>query len=151
MLPISWAGILLMILAAGFFVAEPFVPSHGALTLAGAVSFVFGALLLFEPAGSAYEVSLPVAIAIAGAIGVFMALAVAKIWQVRRRPATTGIQTIVGERGVVRRNGYVQINGELWRAHAADDEVLPPGQEVQVEAIEDGLTLEVRPVESASA
>jgi membrane-bound serine protease (ClpP class) len=150
-LPISWAGILLMILAAGFFGAEPFVPSHGALTLAGAVSFVFGALLLFEPAGSAYQVSLPVVISIAAAISLMMAFAVAKIVQVRRRPATTGIQTIVGEHGVVRRDGYVQVRGELWRAHAPDDEPLPLGQEVEVEAIEDGFTLAVRPVETASA
>jgi hypothetical protein len=50
-LPVSWAGLLLMALAAGFFVAEAFVPSHGALALAGAVSFVVGALMLFDPAG----------------------------------------------------------------------------------------------------
>ena len=49
-LPISWAGILLMLLAAGFFVAELFVPSHGALTLAGGVMFAIGALMLFDPA-----------------------------------------------------------------------------------------------------
>jgi membrane-bound serine protease (ClpP class) len=150
-LPISWAGILLMILAAGFFGAEPFVPSHGALTLAGAASFVIGSLLLFEPAGSAYQVSLPVVIAIAATISLFMAFAVTKIVQIRRRPATTGVQAIVGEHGVVRRDGYVQVRGELWRAHTTDDEPLPPGQEIEVEAIEDGLTLAVRPVESANA
>ena len=61
-LPVNWAGVLLMLLAAGFWAAEPFVMSHGALALAGAVSFVFGALLLFDPAGSDYQVSLPVAI-----------------------------------------------------------------------------------------
>jgi membrane-bound serine protease (ClpP class) len=50
-LPVSWAGLLLMLFAVGFFVAEAFVPSHGALALAGAVSFVIGALMLFDPAG----------------------------------------------------------------------------------------------------
>ena len=50
-LPVSIAGLLLMLLAAGFFVAEAFIVSHGALTLAGAVTFVIGALLLFDPAG----------------------------------------------------------------------------------------------------
>ncbi|MDQ3874568.1 MAG: nodulation protein NfeD, partial [Actinomycetota bacterium] len=72
-LPVSWAGILLMLLAAGFFAAEPFVPSHGALSLAGATSFVFGALLLFDPAGPAYEVSLPVVLAIAATLALSMA------------------------------------------------------------------------------
>ena len=75
-LPVSAAGVLLMLLAAGFFVAELFVTSHGALTLAGAVTFVIGALLLFDPAGPAYQVSLPVALAIAGTISAFMVFAV---------------------------------------------------------------------------
>ena len=65
-LPISAAGLLLMLLAFAFFAAEAFVPTHGAITLAGAVCFVIGAMLLFEPAGSTYQVSLPAVIAIAG-------------------------------------------------------------------------------------
>ena len=64
-----------------------------------------------------------------------------KIVQIRRRPATTGMEAIVGERGVVRRDGYVLVHGELWRAHAPDDAPLPPGQEVEIERVEDGLTL----------
>jgi membrane-bound ClpP family serine protease len=47
----------LMLLAAGFFVAEMFVVSHGALTLAGAVAFVVGSLMLFDPAGEAFDPS----------------------------------------------------------------------------------------------
>ena len=77
-LPFSWAGILLMIVAFGFFGADLFVPSHGALTAAGVVAFVFGALMLFDPAGSAYQVSLPVALAIAGVFAVFVGFALTK-------------------------------------------------------------------------
>src|SRR5262245_2377242 len=150
-LPISWAGLLLMILAAAFFAAEPFVHSHGALTAAAIVSFIFGSLLLFEPAGSAYQVSLPVVLAIAGVLGAGMFFVVAKIIEVRRRPAAVGTHTIVGQRGFVRRDGFVAVRGELWRAHTPDDEPLLPGQEVEVEALEDGLTLAVRPVEDATA
>ena len=69
-LPFSWAGILLMLAAFAFFIAEAFITSHGALAVAGAVSFIFGALLLFDPAGDAYQVSLPVAIAIAADVRV---------------------------------------------------------------------------------
>ena len=147
-LPISWAGVLLMILALAFFAAEPFVASHGALALAGIVSFVFGSLLLFEPAGSTYRVSLAVVLTIAGVLGLFMAFVVTKIVQVRRRPATVGGADVVGARGVVRRNGYVSVRGELWRVHADGDEPLQPGSEVEVEGVEDGLTLRVRPVGS---
>src|ERR687892_1933578 len=84
-LPISGAGILLMLLAAGFWISELFVPSAGALTLAGAVCFVIGALMLFDPAGDAYQVSLEVALAIAGTTALFFALVVGKLVQVRRK------------------------------------------------------------------
>jgi len=147
-LPISWAGVLLMLLAAGFFAAEPFVISHGALSLAGAVSFVLGALLLFDPAGPAYQVSLPVAIAIAGTIGAFMVFAMAKVVQIRRKPVEVGVHSMVGSRGVVRRDGYVLAHGELWRARPVDGGELVPGDEVLVERVDDGLVLRVRPVGS---
>jgi membrane-bound serine protease (ClpP class) len=149
-LPISWAGVLLMLLAAGFFAAEPFVISHGALSLAGAVSFVLGALLLFDPAGPAYQVSLPVALAIAGTIGAFMVFAMAKVVQIRRKPVEVGVHSMVGSRGVVRRDGYVLAHGELWRARPVDGGELVPGEEVLVEQVEDGLVLRVRAVGSPS-
>lgn len=149
-LPISWAGILLMLLAAGFFAAEPFVISHGALSLAGAASFVLGALLLFDPAGEAYQVSLPVALAIAGTLGAFMIFAMAKIVQVRRKPVEVGLHVMVGSTGVVRRDGYVLAHGELWRARPVDERELVPGEEVVVERVDDGLVLEVRAVGSPS-
>jgi membrane-bound serine protease (ClpP class) len=134
-----------LLLAAGFFTAEAFVVSHGALTLAGAVSFVFGALMLFDPAGPAYQVSLPVAIAIAGTIGAFILFALTKAVAARRSPVEVGVHGLVGQMAVVRRPGYVFANGELW--HAEGDEGLRPGAEVVIEEV-DGLTVHVRPVGS---
>ena len=145
-LPVSAAGLLLMLLAAVFFGLETFIPSHGALTLAGIVAFVFGALLLFDPAGAAYQVSLPLAIAIACSLGLLMTLVVAKVVQVRRRPAEVGVHQLVGEHGVVRGGGLVFVNGELWQAHRADGQQLEPGEDVAVEGVvEDGLELIVTP------
>ena len=142
-LPVSWAGVLLMLLAAGFWGAEPFVMSHGALALAGAVSFVFGALLLFEPAGAGYQVSLPLAIAIAGSVALFFAFAVAKVVQVRRQPVAVGTSSLVGAAGVVRRSGLVAVKGELWQARSFDGEPLTTGERVVVQEIESGLRLVV--------
>jgi membrane-bound serine protease (ClpP class) len=148
-LPVSAAGLLLMVLAAAFFIAEAFVPSHGALTLAGAVSFVLGSLLLFDPAGDAYQVSLPISIAIAGTMALFMTLAVAKVVQVRRKPVEVGVHGLVGEHGVVREEGLVFVNGELWRAHRADGAPLELGDDVAVEGVlEDGLELIVAPAQA---
>ncbi|MEX0674212.1 MAG: nodulation protein NfeD [Gaiellaceae bacterium] len=147
-LPISWAGILLMLLALGFFVADLVVTSHGALTLAGAVSFVFGALILFDPAGPLYDVSLAVAVGIAGTIGLITAVALTKVVQARRRPAEVGAHSVVGMTGTARYGGQVFANGELWRARTVDDSELVPGEPVEVVRVDDSLTLEVRRVGS---
>jgi membrane-bound serine protease (ClpP class) len=147
-LPISWAGVLLMLLAAGFFVAEAFVVSHGALALAGAVAFVIGSLMLFDPAGEDYQVNLRVALIVAGVMAAMVGLAAAKVVQVRRAPVVTGDSELIGQVGIVRQaldpEGFVFVHGELWRART-NGEPVPPGEEVRVEGLDDGLTLTVSP------
>ncbi len=143
-LPVSAAGLLLMILAAAFFVAEAFIVSHGALSVAGGVMFVIGALLLFDPAGEAYQVSLPVALAISGTLMLLFGFALTKAAQTRRLPASVGAHRLVGEKAKVRSEHLVFVDGELWKARSADGSSLEPGQEVVVEAVDqEGLRLTV--------
>jgi membrane-bound serine protease (ClpP class) len=148
-LPVSWAGVLLMLLAAGFFVADLFLPTHGALTLAGLASFVLGALMLFDPAGSVYHASLGVILAIGGTLAVLFGFAISKIIQARRARPKTGVEELIGEIGVVRRpldpEGSVFVRGELWRARSTGERV-PAGLPIRVEAIDDELVLDVTPV-----
>jgi membrane-bound serine protease (ClpP class) len=150
-LPISAAGVLLMLLAAAFFGAEPFVMSHGALALAGAICFVLGSLLLFDPAGPSYQVSLPVVLTIAGTFALFVTFAVTKIVQARRRRPVTGQEELVGQVGVVRKAldpaGLVFVHGELWQARS-EDEPIESGTPVIVAGIGEGLVLEVRRAEA---
>ncbi len=145
-LPVSWAGVLLILLGFGFFVAEAFVISHGALALAGTVSFVIGALLLFDPAGSAYQVSVWVALAIGLTLALLIGIAMAKVIQVRRTKPQTGYEELAGDSGVVRQtldpDGYVFIHGELWKARAESGQI-EVGETVKVESIDEGLTLVV--------
>jgi membrane-bound serine protease (ClpP class) len=147
-LPISWAGLLLMALALGFFVAEAFVVSHGALTLAGGVAFVIGSLMLFDPAGENYQVSLQVALIVAATMAAMIGFAALKIVQVRRAPVVTGQSELVGQIGVVREaldpEGFIFVHGELWRARTSGESV-PPGESVRVEGLDEGLTLRVAP------
>lgn len=140
-LPVSAAGVLLMLLAAAFFAMDLFLPSHGALTAAGAVTFVIGTLMLFDPAGPAYQVSLTTAISIAAVLALLMGGAMAKAVQARRRPVEVGAHLLVGAHGEVRRDGLVFVNGELWRARSRDGHPLALGDEVEVEAVEDSLEL----------
>ena len=144
-LPISWAGLALMLVAFGFFGADLLVPTHGALTLAGAVCLVLGGLLLFSPAGPTYKVSLPVLIGVSGVLALTLGFAFGKVVQVRRRPATTGAVALVGQTGVVRASGMVFVKGELWRAEAPAGGELAPGTHVNIEAVEE-MKLIVRPL-----
>nr|MBA2741438.1 nodulation protein NfeD [Actinomycetota bacterium] len=134
-LPVSLAGLFLMLLSAAFFVGEAFVPTHGALTVAGGVTFVLGALILFDPAGEAYQVSLPVALAIAGTLALLLGFALTRVVRVARRPAAVGARGIVGQEGVVQRDGLVRVNGELWRASSSSNAPLVPGEQVRVEDV----------------
>jgi membrane-bound serine protease (ClpP class) len=149
-LPISAAGLLLMLLAFAFFAAEAFVPSHGALTVAGAVCFVLGAMLLFDPAGETYEVSLPAVIAIAATLAALMALVAFKIVQVRRAPVVTGDSELLGQVAVVRQRldptGLVFVHGELWQARSRSGPI-EPGTPVRIDRIDEDLVLEVEPAE----
>jgi len=147
-LPVSWAGLLLMLLAVGFFAAELFVPSHGALGLAGAAAFVVGSLMLFDPAGENYQVTLEVALAVAATMALLFGVAVAKVIQVRRAGVVTGQEELIGQVGVVREaldpEGLVFVHGELWRARTIGESV-EPGEAVRVDGLDDGLTLTVSP------
>jgi membrane-bound serine protease (ClpP class) len=149
-LPVSAAGLLLMLLAAAFFVAEAFVISGGALAVAGGVTFVLGTLLLFDPAGETYQVSIQLALAIAGTLTLLFGFALAKAGRLRRTTPEVGAHRLVGETAVVRGGDHVFVAGELWRARAADGSPLHAGERVRIESVEqDDLHLVVAPNDPA--
>jgi membrane-bound serine protease (ClpP class) len=143
-LPITWAGVLLLLLGLGLLVIDAHVTTHGALTVAGLVSMSVGGIMLFNNAPAPYQINKYLVVGVAVVLGSLWAFAITKAVQVRRRPVSVGPQTIIGALGEVRRDGLVFVNGELWQARAEDGE-LRPGARVQVDAI-DGLTLRVHPV-----
>jgi membrane-bound serine protease (ClpP class) len=146
-LPISWAGLALLILGAALLVIDAHVVTHGALTVSGLISIVVGSLMLFHNAPSPYnDVNTPLLIVFALVLGSFWAFALTKAVQVRRRPVTVGPQTMVGEIGEARRDDLVFVHGELWRARPANGKPLKPGQRVRVAAVDPGLVLEVEPL-----
>lgn len=143
-LPVSWAGLALLLLGIGLLVADVHVTSHGALTVAGLICLAVGSIMLFQNAPAPYHTSKPLVIGVAVGLGAIWAFAVGKAWQVRRKPVEVGPQMIAGALGEVRRNGLVFVNGELWQARTAGGEELRPGERVRVESF-DGLVLTVRP------
>jgi membrane-bound serine protease (ClpP class) len=142
-LPLSWAGLLMVLLGAALLVIDAHVVTHGALTVAGLVALGVGLATLFHNLPTPYHTSLPLVIAFTAVVGGFWALAIGKAVTARRMPVTVGPQEIVGMEGVVREGGLVFVHGELWRARSRDP--LTPGERVLVDGL-DGLTLNVHRV-----
>jgi membrane-bound serine protease (ClpP class) len=142
-LPISWGGLLLMLLGVALLVIDVHVTTHGALTVAGLISLAVGSIMLFQNAPG-YHTSKPLVIGVAVALGAAWAFAISKAVQVRHSPVEVGPQLIAGSIGEVRDNGLVYVNGELWQARAVGGQELRRGDRVRVESL-DGLVLTVRP------
>ncbi|MFL5929012.1 MAG: NfeD family protein [Gaiellaceae bacterium] len=143
-LPLSWAGLMLVLLGAALLVIDAHVTTHGALTLSGLVAIAVGLITLFHKAPAPYHTSVPLVVAVTLVLGGLWAFAITKAVAVRRQPATVGPQQIVGMEGVVRGDGQVFVRGELWRARSP--ERLRPGEHVRVAGL-DGLTLDVHRID----
>lgn len=144
-IPVSWAGVLLVLLAVGLFAAEVKVHSYGLLTIGGLVAMILGAMMLVDSPLPGLRVDVwrlaPAILAFAA----FASLLVSLVVQSQRRPSQTGREAIVGQAGRAETelapSGWVQVAGELWRAEA--DEPVARGEPVTVLSIE-GLVLRVK-------
>src|SRR5690606_14154493 len=96
----NWAGLALMGLAFVLFVIDIMAPSHGVWTAGGVVSFVLGAILLFNT--SYASASLFLIIGLGVGLGIFFALAFAAGLRARRARALTGREGLIGAIGEVR-------------------------------------------------
>ena len=149
-LPVTAAGVLLLVLAIALLVAETQVPSFGILGIAGVAALVAGGLLLYDTDSEAFRVSVPIAAATGVALGSFSLFAASKALALRRTPAQGGAADLIGAHGTVRVAldplGQIYVDGALWRARVAEDtaEPVPMDTRVRVLAV-DGLTLTVAP------
>ncbi len=147
-LPVTVAGVLLIILAVVMFALEFQVTSYGLLSIGGIVSLILGSLLLFER-GSAARVSLSVLIPAVATFAAFFIFAVYMALRAQRRPRWSGADGMRGEIGKAATDldpeGQVLVHGEYWNARAAGP--IPAGKMVRVTRV-DGLRIEVEPAES---
>jgi membrane-bound serine protease (ClpP class) len=144
-LPVSWAGLALVVLGVALLVIDLHATTHGALTIAGLICLGIGLPLLFSNAPAPYRINTGLVVGIGLAIASFWVFVTGKGVAARRRPVKTGPQTLVGTSGEVRLDGLVFVDGELWRAHASDGSQLLAGERVEVDAL-DGLELTVTPL-----
>jgi membrane-bound serine protease (ClpP class) len=144
-LPLSWAGLILVLLGAALLVIDAHVTTHGALTLSGLVAIAVGLVTLFHKAPAPYETNVWLVVTVTALLGGFWAFAISKAMAVRHSPVRVSPQQIVGMEGVARGEGQVFVRGELWRARSSES--LRPGDRVRVAGL-DGLTLDVHRIES---
>jgi membrane-bound serine protease (ClpP class) len=155
-LPVSLAGVLLLVAGILMIIGEAHLPTHGILGVSGVAAIVAAGFLLYPTNTSALEISPVVVILVGLVLGGGLALVVQKAVRARREPKRTGWEEMIGAIGDVREPldpvGQVFVQGALWRAELTgangDGRALDRGVRVRVESVE-GLTLHVSPVEAA--
>ncbi|MDH5183878.1 MAG: nodulation protein NfeD [Gammaproteobacteria bacterium] len=149
MLPISYAGIGLILLGIALMVGEAFEPSFGMLGIGGVIAFVFGSIILMDTEAPGFGIELSVIITFALVSALIFVVVVGMAIKARRRPVVSGMEELLGAEAVVldgfEQQGRVTLHSESWQAISSTP--LHKGQRVRVTGME-GLTLEVTPLSS---
>jgi membrane-bound serine protease (ClpP class) len=149
LLPVRLLGIVLLAASIVFFLLELKVPGFGIWSVAGLVSLLIGGQFLFNGAGGV-RVSPFVLVPVAAAVAAFFGLAVAKLLEIRHKPAPLGPERLIGMQGVALDGGLspagiVRVASEEWNATSSRGTV-PEGAKVKVTALS-GLSLTVEPAD----
>ncbi|WP_305045765.1 NfeD family protein [Geoalkalibacter sp.] len=150
-LPVNYVGVLLLLLAIVLFMLEIYVSSYGMLTVGGLLSLALGSLMLIDTADPTLQISRAVIFATVLVCGGFFILVIYFVTRTQRRPAYSGAEGLVGERGTAQSaiapEGKVFVHGELWTARSA--EPIESGETVEVVAMIPGMKLEVRRIDAS--
>ena len=144
-IPVNWAGVLLVLLAVALFVAEVKVTSYGLLTVGGLVAMILGAMMLVDSSVPELQIGLGTLLPIVIAFAAFMVVLARLVLQAQLRRPSTGMEGLAGRPGEALSDldpeGWVLVQGERWQARA--EENVAKGEPIQVVA-GDGLRLQVR-------
>ncbi|MCK4545932.1 MAG: nodulation protein NfeD [Candidatus Eisenbacteria sp.] len=134
MLPVNYAGVLLILFALVLFIAEVKVTSYGLLTVAGIVAMTLGSIMLFESPMPFLRVSWKVILPVVLVTSALFVLAVTMAISVHRRKATTGTEGMLGEVGVassdINPRGQGRVRGEIWTVWS--EEPIRKGDPIEV-------------------
>ena len=144
-LPVNWAGVLLIALAFGLFIGEVLTTTFGLFTMGGIVSLVIGSLILFKGGSTLFRVDPWLIAGVTISIAAVFAFVVNRAIHAHRKQASTGKEELIGKRAVVKvaldPEGTIFYKGERWAAISEKGKV-EPGEEVIITEV-DGLTLHV--------
>jgi membrane-bound serine protease (ClpP class) len=143
-LSVNYAGLILILLAVIFFIAEISLTSFGLLTVAGIISLVLGSLMLFDSPLPFMRVSLWILLPTVLVVTAFVLGTMYYAVLVHKRRPVSGMEGLVGEVGeAVERidpEGKVFIEGEYWSA--VSTEPIEKGDKIKVVDVK-GLLLKV--------
>jgi membrane-bound serine protease (ClpP class) len=151
LLPVNFAGVILILLALALFILEAKLASHGVLAVGGVVAMMLGALFLIRSPLTTGGVSLGVAFAATIPFALITIFLMRLVLRSRAWKSTTGREELVGAEGVAvstlpaGAEGMIRVHGELWRA--ISPQAVPEGKPVRVRSV-DGLKLHVEPEEA---
>lgn len=143
-LPVSYAGLGLVLLGVVLMAAEAMVPSFGALGIGGVIAFVIGSVILMDTSLPAFRIALPLVAAVSAVSAGLLVFVLGLVVRARRQAVVSGVGTMVGRRAVAlqafAREGPVRVGGEIWHGRSAGP--VSEGEELRVTGVE-GLTVEV--------
>lgn len=147
-IPLNVAGLLLIILAIGLFIADIKLPSHGVLTFGGILAFFIGSMMVFGsglPGMPGSGVPTPIIAAGTLATAVFFAFLVGWAVKALKNPVVTGRQALIGRvvdaKTDIAPIGKVFTEGAWWTAET-EGQPINKGDMVKIVAM-DGLKLRV--------
>jgi membrane-bound serine protease (ClpP class) len=150
-LPVNFAGVLLILLALTLFILEAKFTSHGVLAVGGIISMMLGAMFLIRSPLTSGGVSLGVAFAATLPFALITIFLMRLVLSSRSWKSTTGKEELIGEEGIAisglgaGAEGMIRVHGELWQA--VSPRAVPEGKPVRVRSVE-GLKLHVEPEEA---
>ncbi|HTA42686.1 MAG TPA: nodulation protein NfeD [Bryobacteraceae bacterium] len=144
--PIDWLGAGLMILGLIFFVLEAKYPTHGILTVGGAICLTLGAVMLVDTNVPEMRVRWSTAIGIAVPFALITSFLFSIALRARHNKVVTGVEGMIGQTGVAVGEldpaGTILVSGEYWSARTTGH--VSASDPVRITGI-DGLTLQVEP------
>ena len=150
-LPVSYAGVLLILLSVILFIAEIKIMSYGLLSVGGIISLFMGSLLLFDSPEPALRVSLQILVPTVAILSFFFIVVTRLVIKAQLSKKLTGKEELDDARGVSvteispDRPGSICIRGEYWRA--VSDRDIAANRPVRVVKNEvEGLTLHVEEI-----
>ncbi len=146
-LPINYAGLMLMLFGLMLLMLELKVTSYGLLTIGGVVSLIFGSLMLVDSPVPELQLNVGLVVSVVVGFTAIAAFLVRLAVASQKTAPITGAEGLVGETGealtpmAAGATGRLRVHGEVWNATA--NEPIVSGDRVVVTSV-NGLMLTVR-------